>query len=93
MGKLLDGLPLVAGDRIRAAFFGSRYQDFIALNTIPRYVYVVVIHPQTIIEIEERKEEGAKKLRITYEDIGGLSHEIQKIKGNGRTSPEASSGL
>jgi len=78
MGKLLDGLPLVAGDRVRATLFGSRYQDFIVLNTVPRDV--VVIHPQTVIEIEERKEEGGKELRLTYEDVGGLSREIQKIR-------------
>lgn len=78
MGKLLDGLSLVAGDRIRATLFGSRYQDFIVSSTAPHDI--VIIHPQSVIEIEERKEEGTKELRITYEDVGGLSREIQKIR-------------
>lgn len=78
MGRLLDGMPMVAGDRVRATLFGSRYQDFMVLSTTPHDV--VIIHPQTIIGIEERKEEGTKELKITYEDVGGLSREVQKIR-------------
>ena len=36
VGRLLEGLPLVAGDRVRATTpFGSRRQDFTVVNTTP----------------------------------------------------------
>ncbi|MBI2985734.1 MAG: AAA family ATPase, partial [Deltaproteobacteria bacterium] len=66
--KLLDGLPLVAGDRIRAALFGARFQDFTVESAMPKGV--VIIHPETIIQIQEQKGEGVRESRISYEDIG-----------------------
>ncbi len=81
MGKLLDGLPLVAGDRIRATLFGSRFQDYIVVSTIPRDA--VVIGSETLIRIEEaptKAGEEAGQVGISYEDIGGLHKEIQRVR-------------
>lgn len=77
VGRLLEGLPIVSGDRVRATVFGSRYQDFTVADTIP--TGAVVINPQTLIRIEEK---GAKltKARVSYEDIGGLGKGIQKVR-------------
>lgn len=77
VARLLEGLPIVAGDRVRATLFGSRFQDFTVVDTIPSGV--VVINPQTLIRIEEK---GAKisRARISYEDIGGLGKGIQKVR-------------
>ncbi|MCX5682163.1 MAG: AAA family ATPase, partial [Planctomycetota bacterium] len=33
IGSLLDGLPIVAGDRVRATLFGNRYADFQVKST------------------------------------------------------------
>ncbi len=76
--KLLDGLPLMAGDRIRAALFGARFQDFTVESTVPKGI--VVIHPETVIQIQEQKGEGARDSRISYEDIGGLGKAVHRIR-------------
>src|SRR3990170_527743 len=76
--KLLDGLPLVTGDRIRASLFGARFQDFTVESTMPKGV--VVIHPETIIQIQEQKGEGVRESRISYEDIGGLDKAVGRIR-------------
>ena len=78
IGSLLEGLPLVEGDLVRARLIGSRTQDFKVVATSPSGV--VMIHPQTGMEIQQQKEAGEGKTRISYEDIGGLGREIRKIR-------------
>ena len=79
VGRLLEGLPLVAGDRVRATLFGSRYQDFEVVGTQPKGGCVVV-HPQTQIVIESEAQKGTKPGRIAYEDLGGLRKEIRRVR-------------
>jgi len=82
VGRLLEGLPLVVGDRVRATLFGSRYQDFEVVGTHPKDSCVVV-HPQTQIVIEAAAEKGAKGAKaagISYEDLGGLRKEIRRVR-------------
>ncbi|MBI3752678.1 MAG: AAA family ATPase, partial [Deltaproteobacteria bacterium] len=80
LSSLLDGRPLVEGDRLRATLFGTRSHDFLVGAVVPRDV--AVIHPKTIIEIKTRKEErkAVERARISYEDIGGLKKEIRRIR-------------
>jgi transitional endoplasmic reticulum ATPase len=80
IGRLLEGLPLVSGDRVRANLFGTRSCDFKVVNTVPKNV-VVLIQPNTLIAMkEEEVSEKRRGLRISYEDIGGLNKEIQRIR-------------
>ena len=78
IGSLLDGLPVIAGDRIRATLFGSRFTDFVVETTIPKGI--VVINPTTLLKINEKKPGTAERLKFSYEDIGGLGHEIHRIR-------------
>ena len=78
IGGLLDGLPVITGDRIRATLFGSRFTDFLVESTTPKGA--VVINPTTILKINEKKPGTAERLKFSYEDIGGLGHEIQRIR-------------
>lgn len=78
IGRLLEGLPLCEGDRIRANLFGARSQDFTVISTTPKGA--VLIHPATTIKIKEEGAIGERGLRISYEDIGGLGKEIQRIR-------------
>jgi len=73
----LEGLPVTAGDRVRIDLFGTRAQDFTVAEVSPKDV--VVIQRSTAIKF---KGEGAPSLRsaISYEDIGGLHKEIQRIR-------------
>ncbi len=77
ISSLIEGLPVTSGDRVRATLFGSRWCYFKVEDTIPDGV--VLVTPATLIrmKIKEVKEEKAK---ISYEDIGGLHTQIQRIR-------------
>src|SRR5262245_1284190 len=79
VGRLLEGLVLVEGDRVRATLMGTRSQDFTVLQTWPKGP--VVIQPTTTIEVS-RRGGGIEVLpqRIAYEDIGGLQRELGSIR-------------
>ncbi len=72
----LEGLPLVNGDKIRVNLFGTGNQDCLVTNVEPDYI--VIVTPQT--EIMASKSGERKQERITYEDVGGLWKELQKIR-------------
>lgn len=77
LGRLLEGLAVMAGDRVRATLFGSRFQDFQVVETAPRGV--ALVHPSTSIKVKEEKA-AERRPGITYEDIGGLHKEIQRVR-------------
>jgi transitional endoplasmic reticulum ATPase len=78
IGTLLDGLPLVEGDTIRANLFGTRSQDFTVISAVPKGV--VLIHTTTKIEVKGKAEARAGDSKISYEDIGGLGKELHRIR-------------
>lgn len=78
IGRLLEGLPLVKGDRIRANPFGTLSQEFIVLETVPDGA--VVIHPTTLLRIKQAEGREREGTKVTYEDIGGLGKEIQRVR-------------
>ncbi|MGD1276764.1 MAG: CDC48 family AAA ATPase [Tepidisphaeraceae bacterium] len=78
LGRLLEGLPLVVGDTVRATLFGARSHDFTVLSASPPGP--VLVHAATVITVKEEKAGEARGLRISYEDIGGLSREIRRIR-------------
>jgi len=83
IGSLLDGLPAVAGDRIRATLFGSRSADFLVESTVP--AGPVVIASETMLTIgKSRQGEGqpaqAAAPAISYEEIGGLKRQLDRIR-------------
>jgi transitional endoplasmic reticulum ATPase len=77
IGSLLDGLPLMAGDVIRATLFGTRSADFKVVDTSPGGA--VVINPTSTLQIGRSQEAEARRA-IAYEDIGGLGREIDRIR-------------
>ncbi len=78
VGRLLSDLPVVAGDRVRATLFGSRFQEFRVVDTAPRGV--VLIRPETTVRIEAPDPGQTGTGRISYEDIGGLGRAIQRVR-------------
>ena len=78
LGRLIEGLPVIVGDKIRATFLGSGYQEFSVLDTLPKGA--VVIGPQTTIKVKGEARLVKEKVGVTYEDIGGLQKEIHKIR-------------
>ncbi len=77
MGKLLDGLPVVKGDAVRVSYFGTRYQEYMVVDTRPEGA--VLLHPRTTIQLG-KTEDIKLGIRISYEDVGGLGKEIKKIR-------------
>ena len=77
ISSLIEGLPLTSGDKIRARLFGTKTCDFIAEDTIPDGV--VSVSSTTLIRVKS-KEGKIEKAKISYEDIGGLSTQVQRIR-------------
>ena len=78
IGSLIEGLPVTAGDRLRATLFGSRSCDFKVIDTIPDGI--VLISPTTLIRMKTKEVGEGKPAKISYEDIGGLDTQIQRIR-------------
>jgi transitional endoplasmic reticulum ATPase len=78
IGSLINGLPVVKGDKVRATLFGSRTVDYTITGTVPEGV--VLIQPNTVFQLELVKKEGEYKSKVSYEDIGGLGNQVQRIR-------------
>jgi len=77
IGSLIEGLPLTSGDKVRARLFGTKTCDFIVEDTMPDGV--VSVSSTTLIRVKS-KEGKIEKAKISYEDIGGLSTQVQRIR-------------
>ena len=78
VGRLLEGLVITEGDRVRVNLFGTRSVDFTVADTSPEGV--VMVAATTITKIEGEKADRERGLKVSYEDIGGLDKEIQRIR-------------
>lgn len=81
--SLVDGIPVLAGDRIRARLFGNRNIDFIVKDTAPKGP--VIIAASTILTIRaaangQAEDKVAARPSLAYEDIGGLKRELRRIR-------------
>ncbi len=77
IGRLLDGIPVVQDDRIRATLFGTRSADFKVVSTSPSGP--VVIHSTTALQVKAANVKE-RAHAVSYEDIGGLKREIHRIR-------------
>ena len=77
LAQILDGTPVIMGNKIMATLFGTKFQDFEVEDTDPNGA--VLINSETAIKIKGAAKEK-KGVGITYEDIGGLKKEIGKIR-------------
>jgi len=77
IGRLLDGIPVVEEDRIRATLFGTRSADFKVVSTSPSGP--VVIHSTTVLQVKAAHVKE-RSHTVSYEDIGGLKREIHRIR-------------
>jgi transitional endoplasmic reticulum ATPase len=76
--RLLEGLPLVEGDRVRLSLLGTRV-SFVIARLKPKSP-AVMLCPTTEITIEEKTIETGRRIGVTYEDVGGLNEQIQRIR-------------
>jgi len=78
LGRLIEGVPLLAGDRVRVNLFGTRPLDFTVTETAP--ADAVLVNGATALRIMGEAAPAGRGLAISYEDIGGLSKEISRIR-------------
>lgn len=78
IGSLLDGLPVMVGDSVRATLFGSRSADFLVESVTPGEP--VLINPTTQLVIGKTSDRSATPGAMSYEDIGGLKPQVNRIR-------------
>jgi len=76
--RLFEGIPVTKGDQIRLSMFGKKF-DFFICNATPD---IGLITRTTAVTIHGKKtqEKEIKKSFISYEDIGGLKGQVDKIR-------------
>lgn len=76
--KLLEGLPLTEGDQVRFSFLGTS-ASFVVAQLKPKSM-AAIVYPTTKIMIQEKAVETGRTVGVTYEDIGGLREQTQRIR-------------
>jgi transitional endoplasmic reticulum ATPase len=83
LADALESVPLIKGDNVMVPYFGGRL-TFQVLGATPSQANnidaPVVITQKTIFHIAEKGETSRGVPQVTYEDIGGLKEEIQKVR-------------
>ena len=76
--RLFEGIPVTKGDQIRLSMFGKKF-DFLICDATPE---IGLITRTTTVKIHGKKtqEKEPKKSFISYEDIGGLKGQVDKIR-------------
>ena len=77
IGNLVDGLPVLEGDRIRATLFGSRWADFLVESTQP--TGPVRIHSTTKLVVGSAPRQEQPRV-VSYEDVGGLRPQLHRVR-------------
>jgi transitional endoplasmic reticulum ATPase len=78
LADALESVPVTKGDHIMIPYFGGRL-TFQVLGVNP-LAEAVMITQRTIFAISEKGETLTGVPQVSYEDIGGLSDEIQKVR-------------
>ena len=76
--QIFSGLPLIIGDKIQVALFGTRPQFFIVEGARPPGALIMT--PHTEIAFKEPDVSYQEAIRISYEEIGGLDEELNLVK-------------
>ena len=78
LADALESVPLIKGDNVMVPYFGGRL-TFQVIGVTPASD-AVLITQKTIFHIAEKGETLRGVPQVTYEDIGGLKEEIQKVR-------------
>lgn len=78
LADALESVPVTKGDNVMIPYFGGRL-TFQVINTSPA-AEAVLITQRTTFLISEKGEALRGVPHISYEDIGGLKEEIQKVR-------------
>ena len=75
---LWRGVPLIKGDNVMVPYFGGRL-TFQIIGVTPA-TDAVLVTQKTVFHIAEKGETLRGVPQVTYEDIGGLTDEIKKVR-------------
>lgn len=78
IGKILQGLAVIAGDRLNIPLFGGKDRFFSVDGTAPPGA--VIINQHTRFRVNKPDYTAKEDSRISYEDIGGLERELRSIR-------------
>jgi transitional endoplasmic reticulum ATPase len=76
--RLLEGLPMVNGDKVRPNTAGFKNWEFTVVETAPEGV--VVVRTGTTLAVRPAAGEPQGPRKVTYKDIGGMSAELQQVR-------------
>ena len=83
LADALESVPLIKGDNVMVPYFGGRL-TFQVLGAAPSQANnidaPVVITQKTIFHIAEKGDTLRGVPQVSYEDVGGLKEEIQKVR-------------
>jgi len=75
--KKLKDFPLVEGDTVLIPVLGQAI-PFVVVQVKP--AGIVMVTDETALSISDKPVEQARYPRVTYEDIGGMKHIIEKVR-------------
>ena len=78
LADALESVPLIKGDNVMVPYFGGRL-TFQVIGVNPS-ADAVLITQKTVFHIAEKGETLRGVPQVTYEDIGGISNEIKKVR-------------
>src|SRR6266849_4723083 len=78
LADALESVPLIKGDNVMVPYFGGRL-TFQVIGVTPA-ADAVLVTQKTVFHIAEKGETLRGVPQVTYEDIGGLTDEIQKVR-------------
>jgi transitional endoplasmic reticulum ATPase len=78
LADALESVPLIKGDNVMVPYFGGRL-TFQVIGVTPA-ADAVLITQKTVFHIAEKGETLRGVPQVTYEDIGGISNEIKKVR-------------
>jgi transitional endoplasmic reticulum ATPase len=78
LADALESVPLIKGDNVMVPYFGGRL-TFQVIGVTPA-ADAVLVTQKTIFHIAEKGETLRGVPQVSYEDIGGLKEEIQKVR-------------
>ncbi|MDF2425274.1 MAG: AAA family ATPase, partial [Nitrosopumilus sp.] len=78
LADALESVPLIKGDNVMVPYFGGRL-TFQVIGVTPA-ADAVLVTQKTVFHIAEKGETLRGVPQVTYEDIGGISNEIKKVR-------------
>jgi transitional endoplasmic reticulum ATPase len=81
LADALESMPLIKGDNVMVPYFGGRLTfQIVAITPPPAADTAALVTNKTAFTITEKDEALRGMPQVSYEDIGGLRDEMQKVR-------------